>query len=336
MGSYAFGGARLDAGATEASTFSLTVRRRDRGGDRHVFSTKRMIGGEYRPTDKRGDFLTSIATTCQALAEQLFQHDAGEARQQEHHGLIVVSGSTGAGKSNIATGLIYHYLTNLRELHNKLSRRRPHLITFEDPIEKRWCETPADAQREGIDYTPRQKHIDAQNLTQVVNDALRQTPAVLFVGEIRSDSDWQPLIRFSESGHLAVTTTHAGSLSEAMTRLMRARRCKTPADRGDLARILLGVIHLESHSIGSQCSDFPNRSVVLPTLWRRRPAGIMGLVADGCASLVPQCIAHGNASTLGRQWYARWLENHTHIEKVEAGYRSGIRQRALERDLEEM
>src|SRR6185295_810970 len=105
----------------------------------------------------------------------------------------------------------------------------PHLITFEDPIETYYAAeayTPHGlhaqmsvemaASREEGDYTPRQQKLDAGSLKEALHEALRQTPKVLFVGETREKEDWQELIHFAGTGHLVITTAHAGSLLDTM------------------------------------------------------------------------------------------------------------------------
>jgi Tfp pilus assembly pilus retraction ATPase PilT len=209
-------------------------------------------------------------------------------------------------------------------------------VTFEDPVERWWCEAPDDCRRYAphIDYTPRQKGIDAVSLGQVLHDALRQTPAVLFVGETRSADDWKPLFDFAGSGHLIVTTTHAGSLTECMTRLFRATGSKNPADRRDLASVLLAVIHLETCDVRDQ-TPTGRRQILVPTLWRSTPLGEMALIADGCASMLPSRIDDKNTSTLGRRWYVDQVSQAIRHAKLDA-FLDNLKQMALKRDLIEL
>src|SRR5207249_2189827 len=95
----------------------------------------------------------------------------------------------------------------------------------------------------GIDYTSRQKGIDVHDLKCASEDALRQTPAVFYIGEVRDASDWKEVLEFAGTGHLVVTTAHAGSLIEAMIKLLGAVDAKTPADRRRYAEKILAVVH---------------------------------------------------------------------------------------------
>jgi hypothetical protein len=102
---------------------------------------------------------------------------------------------------------------------------------------------------EGVNYTARQKGRDVGLLEEALADALRQTPTVVFVGETRDRKEWELLLNFAATGHLVVTTAHAGSLVEAMHNIFEARRVKTRAQRSEVAHKLLGVIHLKGDKI---------------------------------------------------------------------------------------
>ena len=156
--------------------------------------------------------MNSIHDLCDVIYERIFSTVPGT------HGLIVISGATASGKSKIARGLIYEFLRTLVPKKNS-QQRRPHLVTFEDPIDKFWANDPDSARRTGIDYTPRELNKDVDSLQMAVEAALRQTPEMFFVGEIRQPENWKALLRFASTGHLSVTTSHAGSLTEAMEQL---------------------------------------------------------------------------------------------------------------------
>src|SRR5258708_31400051 len=125
-------------------------------------------------------------------------------------------------------------------------------------------EGPVKVQGGGIDYTPRQKGIDAESLDEVLCDALRQKPSAVYVGETRDDKDWVKLLGFGGTGHLVFTTFHAGSLVEAMHKILRAAGAETPEGRSEVAQRILALIHLRQEVIGGE-------SVLLPALglWTR-------------------------------------------------------------------
>jgi type II secretory ATPase GspE/PulE/Tfp pilus assembly ATPase PilB-like protein len=172
-----------------------------------------------------------------------------------------------------------------------------------------------------IDYTPREKNLDARSLSKVTEDALRQTPTVLFVGETRKKHDWKTLLEFAGSGHLVITTSHAGSVIEAMSRLFRDTGTTTASQRSEIARRVLGIINIRSlrpvpeprarEKAGSEQSGTngadSNVRALLPALWKNTPPSINNLIADGLASVLPARGSEHEIGYFGRTVFANRL-----------------------------
>jgi len=233
----------------------------------------------------------SIDDHCKAMGNLIFP------RTDHPHGLVVICGSTNSAKSLIARGLIHNLLAKKceerakeREGKSELSRR-PHLVTFEDPIEDfLFKPTFKDGQRiyatelawkAGVDYTPREKGKDVRDLKQGFADALRQTPAVYFIGEARDVGDWKQILEFAGTGHLVVTTAHAGSLLEMMMKIINACDAKTAAERRHYADKILAVVHMRNFG---ECEG---SGLLVPSVWRNREKGLAALTASGFSSIVP-------------------------------------------------
>jgi hypothetical protein len=265
----------------------------------------------YEPADKPSpDFPFTIKDYCDVIYDSITTVENNAAAKR---GLLVITGETNSSKSEIATGLIHQYL----EERKSSSKRTPHLVTFEEPIEKFYAgigvsEAPnrsvrMPAQTEGIDYTPRergeahQKGKDVGALHEALGDALRQTPTVLFVGETREKRDWRRLIDFAGTGHLIVTTAHAGSLTEAMNKILEALRVKTAAGRSEVANCLLGIVHIRGDA---------DSKVLVPAIWRQTLTAKHALTAEGLSSLLPYKpeIDDGRVGCLGRAWFANRLQ----------------------------
>jgi hypothetical protein len=260
------------------------------------------------PSDRkvRERFLFSVNEYCESIYGPLFESESGPHVQ----GLLVITGPTKSLKSEITRALIHSYLKKKRE-----ERGRPHLVTFEDPIERLYTNLTDKgslylALKPGKElaetsYTPRQKQTDAGLLRDALSDALRQTPAVFFVGETRSKEEWEVLLDFAATGHLIVTTAHAGSLVEAMRKIFEARQVQTPADRGEIANKLLAVVNLRPRLFKFEGQKKPTE-VIFPALWRRTARGVAGITSDGLSALLPHRQAP-ESSCLGRTWFIETL-----------------------------
>jgi hypothetical protein len=145
----------------------------------------------------------------------------------------------------------------------------------------------------GIDYTPREIGVDTPSLTSALRDALRQTPSVVYIGEIRDLPSLREAIDFAGTGHLVVLTMHAGSLTEAFEKLLDAANAHTPSRRGEIAERISGVIHLWKAPV----DPF---DIKIPTMWRGRDDSRAALVADGLSSLVAGSPQNKNKDCLGR------------------------------------
>lgn len=230
-------------------------------------------------------------------------------------GLIVFAGRTSGGKSEFAMSLMCRILDNSWK-----QGKFQHLITFEDPIEKRFFqpkpEEPikpkaADYLREkaleyGLHYTPRTlgPDNDCPNLEAGFADALRQNPSLVFVGETRKKEDWSEIMRFADTGHLVVTTTHAGSVTDTLQKILAAVDAKSPEDIARHARNIFAIIHVESIKTDS------NNNVILPDIWRNNPQAIASLLGDGLASIIPcnpSADETESAFCFGRRHFAQWL-----------------------------
>lgn len=127
-----------------------------------------------------------------------------EERKLEHalatpHGIILVTGPTGSGKSTSLTAFI--------RLINRPERR---IITVEDPVE---YEVP------GVNQTQVHPEIGL-TFAQSLRAVLRQDPDVIMVGEIRDRETADIAIRASLTGHLVLSTLHTNDAPGALTRLV--------------------------------------------------------------------------------------------------------------------
>jgi len=119
---------------------------------------------------------------------------------RQSSGLMLLTGPAGSGK----TTTIYACLRHLAEAGGR------HIITIEDPVEQI---VPGTMQTEineaiGLDFARAARHL------------LRQDPQVLILGEIRDEATAQLAVRAGLTGHLVISTLHAGSCRGVFERLL--------------------------------------------------------------------------------------------------------------------
>lgn len=120
------------------------------------------------------------------------------------HGLIVVSGPTGSGKTTTIAAMLAQINEN----------RQAHILTLEDPIE--YVHQPIQSiisQREVLKHTP--------SFYQGLRSALREDPDVIFIGEMRDKETIETALMAAETGHLVLTTLHTASVAEAVDRIIQ-------------------------------------------------------------------------------------------------------------------
>jgi twitching motility protein PilT len=160
----------------------------------NIFRTMRGIG-----------FAVRLLHTANLSLEVLNLHPSLLDFCHLEHGLVVISGPTGSGKSSTLAALV-----------NEINVSEPrHIITLESPIE--YFIKPRRA------YI-RQREIgrDSPSFSQAILDSLREDPDVLVVGEMRDPETIRLVLTAAETGHLVMVTLHSGSTSEAVERIVGA------------------------------------------------------------------------------------------------------------------
>ena len=121
------------------------------------------------------------------------------------HGLILICGPTGSGKSSTLAALIQEInLTDTR-----------HIVTVESPIEYTFRSRRAYIRQREVGR-------DTPSFEQALLDALREDPDVLMVGEMRDPETMRLTLSASETGHLVLATVHSSTCAEAVQRVASA------------------------------------------------------------------------------------------------------------------
>jgi twitching motility protein PilT len=146
-----------------------------------------------------------LLSAFQSTVEKLNLHPDLKKLVKNTHGLILVSGPTGSGKSSTLAALIQEI--NLTETL--------HVITVESPIEYAFRSRRAFIRQREVGR-------DMPSFEQALLDALREDPDVLMVGEMRDPETMRLTLSASETGHLVLATVHSSNCAEALQRVASA------------------------------------------------------------------------------------------------------------------
>ena len=121
----------------------------------------------------------------------------------EPRGLILVTGTTGSGKSTTLAAMIEHMNTY----------KTMHIMTIEDPIEFLYRDKKSLINQREIGN-------DADSFANALRSALRQDPDVILVGEMRDFETIQTALTAAETGHLVLSTLHTIDAAETINRII--------------------------------------------------------------------------------------------------------------------
>ncbi|OYW31687.1 MAG: hypothetical protein B7Z47_00300 [Chthoniobacter sp. 12-60-6] len=146
---------------------------------------------------------------------------------QKHHGMILVTGATGQGKSTTLAAL-------LQWMNENIAR---HVVTIEDPVEYIFSNNRCL-------FTQREVGRDTSTFARGLRSAMRQAPDVIFVGEIRDHETALTALQACETGHLVLASMHSATVADTMERFVNM----FPPDQVNIG------LHLLSHQlIGVLC-----------------------------------------------------------------------------------
>jgi len=156
----------------------------------------------FRQRQHTGIVLRRIQTSVPSLVDlglpQIYNNLIMEKR-----GLILVVGPTGSGKSTSLASMLEH-----RNLTGS-----GHIVTIEDPIEYL-------LEHKKCIVTQRDVGIDTYSFGIALKNALRQTPDIIVIGEIRDKETMEHAVVFAETGHLCLATLHANNANQAIERVI--------------------------------------------------------------------------------------------------------------------
>jgi twitching motility protein PilT len=122
---------------------------------------------------------------------------------EEPRGIVLVTGTTGSGKSTTLAAMVDHVNTT----------RPRHIVTIEDPIEFLHSD-----KRSVINQ--REVGSDTASFGRALRRVLRQDPDIILIGEMRDEETVRTALSAAETGHLVLSTLHTADASETVNRVI--------------------------------------------------------------------------------------------------------------------
>ena len=165
------------------------------------------------------------------------------------HGLVLITGPTGCGKSTTMAAMI--------EYLNHYLRRR--VVTIEDPIEYEYTSDQCIISQREINF-------DTHSFAAALKHVLRQDPDVILVGEMRDLETAAAVLMVAEPGHLVLSTGHAPSAHYSIERIVDLiPSLQQQLAQGRLASVLQGVLCQRLIPRGDGSGRIPAVEIMLAT-----------------------------------------------------------------------
>jgi len=217
-----------------------------------------------------------------------------ESIAMEQRGLVLVTGTTGSGKSTTLAGMIDYINSN----------RTCHIMTIEDPIEF------LIRDRRSI-VNQREIGVDTQSFANALRAALRQDPDVILVGEMRDFETIETALTAAETGHLVMSTLHTLDATETINRIISVfPPYQQKQVRLQLATILKAVISQRLVPRADGKGRVPALEVLISTARVRECIGDKDRTKE-----IHDAIAKGY-STYGMQTFDQSLMQHVTQEHI--------------------
>ena len=162
----------------------------------------RFRGNAFRQRGEAALVLRHINPDVPTI-EKLKMPKVLESMVMQRNGLILLVGATGSGKSTTLAAMIDH----------RNSNAGGHILTLEDPIEF------MHEHKRSI-VAQREIGTDTGSFSSGMKAALRESPDVILMGEIRDLETMEFALKFANTGHLALSTLHANNATMTMERIL--------------------------------------------------------------------------------------------------------------------
>lgn len=186
---------------------------------------KRMRVNLYHTLGRLAAVLRPIREDIPGLQKLEMPFELLESWMIRANGLVLVTGPKSSGKSTTVAACLNWINEN----------QFKHIVTLEDPIDFVF-------NNERSIFSQREIRLDTENFSKALRSALRQSPDVIFLGEIRDSETALTALQAAESGHLVVSTMHGSGVAETLGRFIHLIGDSSDVAVQMLASQLIGVI----------------------------------------------------------------------------------------------
>jgi len=227
----------------------------------NVFQQRGSVGMVFRQVPGK------ILTFDDLMMPVVLQKIAGEQR-----GLILVTGTTGSGKSTTLAAMIDYINTT----------RTANIITIEDPIEFLHRDKKSIVNQREIGS-------DTFSFSEALRSSLRQDPDVILVGEMRDFETISTALTAAETGHLVLSTLHTLDAAETVNRIITVfPPYQQKQVRMQLASVIKGIVSQRLVARADGNGRVPAVEIMLGTLSVRE-----AIIDDAKTRQIPTIIAAG-------------------------------------------
>jgi twitching motility protein PilT len=200
------------------------------------------------------------------------------------HGLILIAGKTGEGKTTTACSLLQEYLIHFGDV----------AVTIEDPIE-----LPLNGAHGRFGHCF-QTAVKNGDFAGALKRTMRHVPRYILLGEVRGSAEASEAIGAANNGHLVITTIHAGNVVEAMNKLLKFVAADESLElaRTILADGLVAIIHQQLIRIPGK----KGRQLKLEYLFPGDDKGIRTLIRQGKTEQLGTAISAQASRVFNGKW----------------------------------
>jgi len=203
----------------------------------------------YWQQGSRAMVFRSIRERIQTFEELNLPVEVLEKLSLEPRGMVLITGVAGCGKSTTIASMIEY-----------VNQREPkHVITIEDPVEFVFTDKKSV-------ISQREVGMDTLDFHSALRHVIRQSPDIIFIGEMRDLETMSSAIMAAETGHLVLSTLHTVDATQTIERIINYfPPYQHPQIRMQLSLVLRGVISMRLLVMKDATGRIPACEIMLST-----------------------------------------------------------------------